>query len=160
MKGGECIYTHHLFVTINYKRTVKGDLKMNVETFLSELLIAVITVVIPIISKYLISYLNALKEKKMIESEIEENSAFETATCEAIELVQKIVDKVSQTYVDSLKSKGEFTKEAQVESFNMALNDAKILISDETQTLINAVCGDFDKWLEVQIESYIKMKKE
>jgi hypothetical protein len=139
---------------------VKGELEMNIETFLSDLLIAVITVAIPIISKYIISYLGALKDKKIAESEATEASTFENTIIEAIELVQKVVDKVSQTYVDSLKAKGEFTKEAQVESFNMALSDAKTLISDEVQTLINSIYGDFDKWLEVQIESYIKIRKE
>lgn len=129
------------------------------EQFLNELLIAVVTVAIPIIVKYLTSYLNALKQKKQSEIEQKDKEAFDKSVVEAIDLVQKVVDKVSQTYVDSLKQKGEFTKESQKESFELAISDAKELISSETQALIASVYSDFDKWLEVQIESYIRSQK-
>ena len=129
------------------------------EQFLNELLIAVVTVAIPIIVKYLTSYLNALKQKKQSEIEQKDKEAFDKSVVEAIGLVQKVVDKVSQTYVDSLKQKGEFTKESQKESFELAISDAKELISSETQALIASVYSDFDKWLEVQIESYIRSQK-
>ena len=129
------------------------------EQFLNELLIAVVTVAIPIIVKYLTSYLNALKQKKQSEIVQKDKEAFDKSVVEAIDLVQKVVDKVSQTYVDSLKQKGEFTKESQKESFELAASDAKALISSETQALIASVYSDFDKWLEVQIESYIRSQK-
>lgn len=129
------------------------------EQFLNELLIAVVTVAIPIVVKYLTSYLNALKKKHLAEVEQDDKIAFDNSIIEAIDLVQKVVDKVSQTYVDSLKAQGKFDKEAQVESFNKAFEDAKSLISTETQGLISSVYTDFDKWVEVQIESYIRNKK-
>lgn len=129
------------------------------EQFLNELLIAVVTVAIPIIVKYLTSYLNALKQKKQSEIDQKDKEEFDRSVVEAIGLVQKVVDKVSQTYVDSLKQKGEFTKESQKESFELAISDAKALISSETQALIASVYSDFDKWLEVQIESYIRSQK-
>ena len=132
---------------------------MQIEQFLNELLIAVVTVSIPIVVKYITAYLNTLKEKKKSEIAQEDKAAFDESILEAIDLVQKVVDKVSQTYVDSLKAKNEFNKEAQVESLSKAIEDAKTLISTETQGLISSVYSDFDKWLEVQIESYIRSQK-
>ena len=132
---------------------------MQVEQFLNELLIAVVTVSIPIVVKYITAYLNTLKEKKKSEIAQEDKVAFDASILEAIELVQKVVDKVSQTYVDSLKAKNEFTKEAQASSLAKAIDDAKTLISAETQGLISSVYSDFDKWLEIQIESYIRSQK-
>ena len=132
---------------------------MQIEQFLNELLIAVVTVSIPIVVKYITAYLNTLKEKKKSEIAQEDKVAFDASILEAIELVQKVVDKVSQTYVDSLKAKNEFTKEAQAESLAKAIDDAKTLISAETQGLISSVYSDFDKWLEIQIESYIRSQK-
>ena len=132
---------------------------MQIEQFLNELLIAVVTVSIPIVVKYITAYLNTLKEKKKSEIAQEDKAAFDESILEAIDLVQKVVDKVSQTYVDSLKAKNEFNKEAQVESLAKAIEDAKTLISTETQGLISSVYSDFDKWLEVQIESYIRSQK-
>ena len=132
---------------------------MQVEQFLNELLIAVVTVSSPIVVKYITAYLNTLKEKKKSEIAQEDKVAFDASILEAIELVQKVVDKVSQTYVDSLKAKNEFTKEAQASSLAKAIDDAKTLISAETQGLISSVYSDFDKWLEIQIESYIRSQK-
>lgn len=116
----------------------------------------VIIGVIPIISKYVICYLQAREIK--LSQEVEDET-FETTRILTLELIQNVVDMVSQTYVDSLKNKGEFTKEAQAEAFNRALTLCKELMSDSSKEIIEAGYKDLDSWIGMNIESYIKSKK-
>lgn len=121
---------------------------------------SVAIVVIPILARYFVVYL--IEQRKKVENEIKQSelAQFEASILEAIDIIERVVQTVSQTYVDSLKAKGEFTKEAQEKSFEEAFETAKLLIPEETKKLIETVYSDLDTWLKVQIESYIKSKKD
>ena len=123
---------------------------------LQEVLYAIIIVVVPIISNCIISY---FKSKKEIIIKGREDEEFNASIIQVIDIIEKVVDTVSQTYVDSLKKEGKFNEEAQKEAFNIALTSVRGLINDNTQEMISTVYSDFDSWLKIQIESYIKSKK-
>jgi len=65
------------------------------------------------------------------------------------------VDAVTQTFVTTLKDKGEFNEAAAKEAFNKAKEQAIILISEDAQEAITDIKGDFDVWVSNKIESYV-----
>lgn len=70
----------------------------------------------------------------------------------ASEAVAQAVAFTSQTFADTLKSEGAFTKEKQIEAFNIAKNKALEIMTDTALDAINDVYGDLDTWLETKIE--------
>lgn len=70
----------------------------------------------------------------------------------ASEAVSQAVAFTSQTFADSLKQEGAFTKEKQIEAFNIAKNKAMEIMSDAALEAINDIYGDLDVWLETKIE--------
>lgn len=123
---------------------------------LYDLLYAVITAVVPIITYYLVKFLKASFHD--ISTSTEQLVIHDTID-QALEVVVRVVSSVSQTYVDTLKSKGEFTKEAQAEAFLKAKETITEMLSIESQALLTTIYGDLDKWLEVQIEAAVKDQK-
>jgi hypothetical protein len=75
-------------------------------------------------------------------------------------VIRDAVDTTSQTYVDALKKAGNFTEESQKIAFSKTFETVKALLDEETKTLLETAYTDLDKWIEVQVESYIKAKKE
>lgn len=123
---------------------------------LVDILYVIIVGSVPVVAKYIVSYLDSKKKQVDIDTN---NKAFKDTLSDAIEIIQKVVDTVSQKYVESLKASGEFTEEAQIEAFNKALNTSKLLISTESQKILRTAYTDIDEWIKVQIESYIKLSK-
>lgn len=70
----------------------------------------------------------------------------------ASEAVAQAVAFTSQTFADALKTEGAFTKEKQIEAFNIAKNKALEIMTDTAMDAINDVYGDLDTWLETKIE--------
>lgn len=70
----------------------------------------------------------------------------------ASEAVSQAVAFTSQTFADSLKQEGAFTKGKQIEAFNIAKNKAMEIMSDAALEAINDIYGDLDVWLETKIE--------
>jgi vacuolar-type H+-ATPase subunit H len=77
----------------------------------------------------------------------------------AEDAVMTAVDSVSQTYVDVLKQKGEFTEDSRKEAFDKAKEQALLMISEEGKNIITEVHGDVDVWLTNKIENYVKNNK-
>ena len=123
---------------------------------LLELAYAVVIVVVPILAKYAISYLASKKSEVDAKTD---SIVFQDTISDAIDLVQRVVDMVSQTYVESLKKSGNFTEEAQKIAFNEALTTIKNLLDDSTRELLQTTYSDLDSWIKVQVESYIQSKK-
>lgn len=122
---------------------------------------AIITALIAVFVLPLIKY--GLDElKKYLEAQVAKiNDARVTSVVyDAIETVYKIVLYVMQTYVDTLKSKGEFDALSQKEAFDMAKKRATELINDEAKEIIVDQYGSFDKWLEIQIEQNVRSFKK
>lgn len=126
-----------------------------ITSLIRDLLYVVLLGTIPIISRYIISFLDAKREEITSRSD---EVIFEKTVSNALKIIEDVVNTVSQTYVDELKEKGEFTKEAQKEAFNKALTLSKELIDEESQELLVNTFTDLDAWIGVAIESYIKKK--
>ncbi len=74
----------------------------------------------------------------------------------ATDAVLKAVQYTTQTYVDSLKKTGVFTKEAQQEAFERAKLLASTMINQSAKDIITEAYGDFNTWVTTQIEATVK----
>lgn len=122
------------------------------EIVLNIITVVVTAVIIPLITllgKKLIEWVNIKIDSEVGKRHVEG----------AINIVTSVVKDVSQTYVDALKKEGHFGKEAQEIAFTRSLSTAKTLISKETQKYIKTLYGDFDKWLQIQIEAAVADSK-
>lgn len=66
--------------------------------------------------------------------------------------VSRAVMATAQTFVDALKEEGAFTKDKQIEAFNMAKNTALEILGNEAISALNEIYGDFDTWINTLIE--------
>ena len=123
-----------------------NDILLNV---LSVLLTAVIIPLISIAGTQLIKFIN---------SKIKNNELAKQLTT-ATTIVTNAVRVVFQTYVDTLKKKGSFDKEAQAEALNRAKNIALSQITENTKSYIEENYGDLNNWLTIQIEATIDLLK-
>lgn len=91
------------------------------------------------------------RETAKIEQEIDNDTAtkYMNMACEA---VTQAVTYTAQTFVDTLKSSGGFTKEKQLEAFEKAKNKTLEILGDTTVAALGEIYGDFDTWLETKIE--------
>ena len=79
---------------------------------------------------------------------------------DAYSVVSNVVLYVMQTYVDTLKAKGEFDAMAQEEALNMARKRATDMINSAAKETIKEKYGDFSKWLDTQIENAVRIYKK
>lgn len=77
----------------------------------------------------------------------------------ASDAVVQAVTYISQTYVDALKKDGAFTKENQIEAFNMAKAKALAILGDTARKALGEIYGDFDAWLDTKIEQVCRETK-
>lgn len=131
-------------------------MSVNLTNLLMELLYVVLIGAIPIVSKYLIQQIEA-KKNEILKNDKAEN--FQNSIDGAMSLVEKVVDYVSQTYVDALKKEGKFDATAQQNAYNKAVDALEKLMDDDMKHVLINVYGDLSTWMKVAIESYIKSRK-
>ncbi len=120
----------------------------------------VLTVLLPVVAKYAVDLIKTkIKESTIIE-EATKNENASNLVKDALSDVMDAVLYVNQTFVDSLKEKGQFTEEAWKEAKTKAYNAALLTISEESKKAITEIYGSFDKWLQLKIESSVNMAKK
>lgn len=125
---------------------------MNNELFLTIISTVVAAVVLPLITlagNKLIAWLGA-KTKN-------EEAARYLAM--ATTIVLNAVKSVFQTYVETLKKEGNFDKPAQTEAFKQAKAIIHTQTTEEVKAFIKEAYGDFDVWVNTQIEASINTLK-
>ena len=122
------------------------------ELLLNILSVVVTTIIIPLITFLGIKLNTYLKSK--VQNEKMQN--YLDASTKAVTLA---VTTTMQTYVDNLKKSGNFTAEAQQEAFKRAKEKALTLITQDAKNALEALYGDFNEWLTLQIETTVKNLK-
>lgn len=124
--------------------------------FLSNLLIAVITAAVPVLTAYGV---------KLIK-QVTADAAAKTDSTKKQDYIREIADAIadavsatSQTYVDSLKNSGEFTPEAQKKAAEKALTACLASISPAAQEFVESVYGDLTEYLTTKIEAEVRNQK-
>lgn len=78
-------------------------------------------------------------------------------------LAQTVADCVAatnQTYVDTLKEKGEFGAEAQKEAFERTYQSILAVLSEDALSYLEIIYEDFHGYLESKIEAEVNFQKE
>lgn len=75
-------------------------------------------------------------------------------------VITQCVDTTTQTYIDSLKAKGEFNVEAQKEAFDRTMSNITQLLSEQDMATLGGYVGDTSIWITTAIEAYIKSTKK
>ena len=119
---------------------------------LSDLLIAVITAAVPVLTAFAITYI------KRVAAETDDVKAQGYIT-EIADAVSAAVAATSQTYVDALKQAGKFDLEAQKEAAQKALTACLASISPAAQAFIEALYGDLTEYLTTKIEAEVRRQK-
>ena len=125
-------------------------------TVLMYILYIVVILVLPVLVKWGISVMQVWLKAKT--SEMENRYAAEKLN-RAIEIVAQAVTETTQTFVSSLKAKGEFTKENAEEAFDRARDTATQMMSTEIVAYIEDTYNDFDLWLKSKIEQLVLYNK-
>lgn len=129
---------------------------MDWNVLLKDLLYAVITAAVPILTAFALKFFSKYFNKISLETD---QLIISDTINESLDLIMKVVSSTSQTYVDSLKASGEFTKEAQKKAFNETKDTIMNLLSEESKELLATLYQDIDAWLTVQIESAVREQK-
>ena len=99
------------------------------------------------------AYLVALLRKKtaQLQQELDNKTAdkYMNMACDA---VAQAVTYTAQTFVDTLKAEGAFTKEKQLEAFAKAKSKTLEILGDTVVAALGQIYGDFDVWLNTKIE--------
>lgn len=121
--------------------------------FFEELLIVVITTITPFVAYAITRYFHSAADDI-----VNESTRFYVE--KAIDIIHDIVIEINQTYVDSLKSKGEFTQEAQQVAKQTAIAKANQMICQEMKDAIADIYGSFNAFLQTKIESTVHEEKK
>lgn len=124
--------------------------------FLSELLLAVVTATVPVVSAFLVSFINKLRNQAVEQVEDAKRQSYITEIANAVSVA---VAATSQTYVDALKTSGSFTVEAQKEAAQKALTACVAAISPAAQSFITSAYGDLAEYLTNRIEAEVRKQK-
>ena len=73
--------------------------------------------------------------------------------------ITNCVVAVNQTYVDTLKKRGEFTSEAQKEAFEMVYKQVIATLTQEAREYLSEVYGDLDNFIKILIEAKVRENK-
>ena len=74
---------------------------------------------------------------------------------EGQKIITDAVKYVSQTYVDSLKKAGTFTKEAQVEAKERCIERIKSLLSTEGRAYLTKIYKNLDVYIDTKLEAAV-----
>lgn len=130
---------------------------MTFNTFITNVLYTFLTAILPLITVYAVNF---LKSKIAAQTAKMENEQLKYYINNALDAIGKSVLMVNQTYVDSLKASGTFDSVSQTTAKELAIAQARELISIESQNAIEIVYGDFEKYLNTAIEAMVKERKE
>lgn len=109
-----------------------------------------------ILTKYFVDFLDAKRK----EINTKTNSELAKKYTDMIyKTVRDCVIATNQTYVDSLKKNGAFTKEAQQQALDKTMAAVKSLLSEDAQEYIISISGDLTLYLTQIIEAEVNKNK-
>ncbi len=124
--------------------------------FLSNLLIAVITAAVPVLTTYGVKLIKQIAANAATKTDSAKQQGYIKEIADAI---ADAVSATSQTYVDALKNSGEFTLEAQKKAAEKALTACLASISPAAQEFVKSVYGDLTEYLTTKIEAEVRNQK-
>ena len=130
------------------------------QNILSVIVYSVITGCGVVVVKLVLDFSNAKINELQANTKLAEYDRLNVVIDQVQSVVTTIVQSINQTFVDSLKESGEFTKESATHAKNMALTKAGELMTEEAISVINQVYGNVDEYLETLVEQIVNELKK
>lgn len=125
--------------------------------FLENLLIAIITASVPILTTYLCSFLKSLYDNNKANIK---NERTRFVLGQITDMIVAAVETTTSTYVQQLKADNLFNKEAQKEAFKKTYNTVTKQLTKESMDIITENFGDMETYLTNQIERFVEELKK
>ena len=126
------------------------------QEFLRDILLAVITAAVPVLTAYLVMLIRRVGDNAAANAE---SVTVKTYITEVTEAIAAAVAATNQTYVDGLKIAGKFDADAQREAAQKALEACLASISPAAQSFIEDAYGDIREYLTTRIEAEVRKQK-
>lgn len=126
------------------------------DEIISYIVKGIILILAGVITTYLIPW---LKEKANgLKANIKNETLARTLDL-VVNLVDKAVTATNQTFVQDLKDRNSFDKQAQQEAFNKTFEAIKAMLSEEVKGYLQESIGDIDTYLTQLIENAVSKNK-
>ena len=123
---------------------------------LYQLLEVCIIPLLGILTAYVVKFINAKSAE--IQAKVENDTA-DKYIAMLDDTICACVIATTQTYVEALKKGNAFTKEAQVEAFNLTFNAVMSVLTDEAKEYLTAIYGDLTAYITTKIEAEVQLNK-
>ena len=110
-----------------------------------------------ILTVYIVKFINAKSEELKATAN---NELYQKYITLLTDTITSCVIATNQTYVDALKDKNAFDKEAQTEAFNRTYNAVLAILTDDVKNYFAEAVGDFQAFLTEKIEAEVKLNKK
>jgi hypothetical protein len=126
-----------------------------------ELLVQIMEVVVIPLLGVLTAYVVKLVNTKINEISEKRDNELEKKYLDMLsKTITDCVMATTQTYVDSLKKKGEFTADAQKEAFNQTYEAVLTILSEDAKEYLNEAVGDLNLYITQKIEAEVGLNKQ
>lgn len=129
---------------------------MNWQQIITTILEICIIPLLGILTKMLVTYLQT-KSKELASKT--DNEIAEKYIKMLTETITSCVISTNQTYVESLKYKGEFTVEAQKAAFKDTYENVLKILSEDCKDYLREAFGDLETYITNRIEAEVKAQK-
>ncbi len=124
---------------------------------LQNILYAIITAAVPVLTTFACKYLQSLYEKNKSKMKSEKVQA---VLGNVTDMIVAAVETTTSTYVKQLKAENLFDADAQKEAFQKTYNTVMQQITDESGGIIEEVYGDVDVYITNKIEQLVEELKK
>ena len=124
---------------------------------LQNVLYALITAAVPVITTFVCRYLQSLYEKNKDKIK---NEKVQIVLSQVADMITSAVETTTSTYVKELKANDLFNAEAQKEAFNRTYEAVTKQLTDDTKKIIIETYGDIETYIINQIEQKVEQLKK
>lgn len=109
-----------------------------------------------ILTAYVVKYINAKSAE--IQNKVNNDTA-DKYIAMLDDTISACVIATTQTYVEALKKDNAFTKEAQIEAFNLTFNAVMTVLTDDAKKYLSEIYGDLTTYITNKIEAEVNISK-
>ncbi len=124
---------------------------------LQNVLYAVITAAVPVITTFLCRWLASLYESNKTKVKNEKSQA---VLRQVADMIIAAVETTTSTYVKQLKADNLFDTDAQKEAFNKTFEAVQKQLTEESTKIITETYGDVEIYLTNKIEQFVEELKK
>ena len=124
---------------------------------LENILYAVITAAVPVITGFVCKWLASLYENNKTKIK---NEKAQAVLGQVTDMIVAAVETTTSTYVKSLKAENLFNADAQKEAFNKTFEAVMKQLTDESKKIITETYGDVETYLINKIGQFVEELKK